>query len=108
MTRTKTTEKPGLAERSVAVRKRLGMRQRDAAREVGISRKTFGRIENGYVARDYTRARFRRWLEAREAQIAAADENAGGEPDAAHDPPPRPPRVPARLRLAVLRKIEEG
>jgi DNA-binding XRE family transcriptional regulator len=105
MSRTKTTEKPGLAERSVAVRKRLGMRQRDAAREVGISRKTFGRIENGYVAGDHTRARFRRWLETREAQIAAAAENAGAEPAAAPEPPPRPPRMPARLRLAILRKI---
>ena len=102
---TKYTEKPGIAERSVAVRKRLGLRQCDAAREIGISRKTLGRIEDGYVARECTRAKYRRWLEAREAQIAAMDENAGDEPAAAPVPPAPPPRIPARLRLAILRKI---
>ena len=44
-------EKPGFAERLVAVRQRLGLRQRDVARELGISRKTLMHIEDGYVAR---------------------------------------------------------
>ena len=98
-------EKPGFAERLVAVRKRLGLRQCDAAAEIGISRETLIHIEAGYVASPKTWAKVRRWLEAREAEIAAADRAAAAEQAKAADPPPLPPRVPARLRLAILRKI---
>ncbi len=99
-------EKPGFAERLVAVRKRLGLRQRDAARELGISRKTLMHIEDGYVASPKVWARLRKWLEAREAAIAAMDE-ADAEAAAAERSQP-PPRIPAQLRLAIRRKIGEG
>ena len=99
-------EKPGFAERLVAVRKRLGLRQRDVARELGTSRKTFMHIEDGYVAKPKLWARTRRWLEAREAEIAAMDQAAAEAAEAAEaERSQPPPKVPANLRLAILRKI---
>lgn len=66
-------EQLGLAERLQAARRWRGLGQWAAAREIGVSRKTLSRIENGYMAHANTRARVRRWLEEQEAARAAAE-----------------------------------
>ncbi len=66
-------EKLGFSERLKAVRQRLGLRQLDVARELGIRRETLALIEVDYFASDRVRTLVREWLAAREAEIAAAD-----------------------------------
>ncbi len=71
-------EKLGFGERLNAVRQRLGQRQLDVARELGIRRETLALVEVDYVASDKPRALVREWLAAREAEIAAAADRAAG------------------------------
>ena len=114
----KYEEKPGIAERVVAMRKRFGLRQRDAAAEIGICRKYLGWIENGWVPHEGIWAKVREWLEAKEAAAAALDEaareeTAGGEETAGEEDRPAqppgdpdlPPRVQVQVRLAIRRLV---
>ncbi len=112
-------EKPGLEERLKAARKRRGLRQIDAAREIGISRGTLWRIECGYCASDPVRAKVRAWLEAEEeaaaAEAAAAERVRAAAERSAREARPSPEVAAARARilalrgrLALLLRIERG
>ena len=106
-----TGERLGLGERLVAARRCRGLRQLDAAREIGVCRATIARIEVDHIARDSTRARVREWLEAQEA----AEEVRGAE-DAARLARLRERRAAVKrlgggrlrvlARLAVKRRVE--
>ena len=106
-------EKPGLAERVVAMRRRRGINQRDAAAEIGICRKYLGWFENGWMPHEGILGKIRQWLEPQEAAVAAAAaaaEDGGGEAAGEESEPQRPPRepdlpprVPPQLRLAIRR-----
>ncbi len=89
-------EKPGFAERLKAVRGRLGLRQADVALELDLRRETVALIEVDHVASAFVRDKVRAWLEAREAEIAAADAAAAANPRASPAPSgaagPRPRR----------------
>ena len=110
MRRGPTGERLGFAERLVAARKRRGLRQLDAAREIGVSRETLARIEVDYVASDRTRAKVRAWLQAQEAAAAAeaaalrrrraSERSDGGRP--------RGPSLRLAARLAVRRRAKRA
>ena len=96
-----TGERLGLGERLAAARRRRGLRQLDAAREIGVCRETIARIEVDHIPRDSTRARVRAWLEAQEAarlarlrERRAAVKGLGGG------------RLRVLARLAVKRRAE--
>ncbi len=66
-------ERLGLGDRLLLARKRRGLRQIDAAREIGVCRETIARIELDHIPNARTRAKVLRWLEAQEEWAAAAE-----------------------------------
>ena len=80
-------ERLGLGDRLRAARKRRGLRQLDAAREIGVCRETIARIEVDHIPSDLTRAKVRAWLAAQE-ELAAAE-----RPGAARSAAARPARA---------------
>ncbi len=76
-------ERLGLGERLQAARKRRGLTQLAAAREIGICRETLARIEVDHIPSEETRAKVLRWLAEQEAaaavEAAAAAKAEGAE-----------------------------
>ena len=108
-------ERPGIAERVLAVRKRRGITQKEAAAEIGINEKYLADIEEYWIPHEGIWEKVREWLkrwaeaiaatDAAAADAAAADAAAAEEETEQEEPPPpdRPPRVPAQLLLAIRR-----
>ncbi len=71
MSRRPTGERLGLGDRLVAERRRRGLRQIDAAREIGVSRETVALIEVDHIPSAATAAKVRRWLSS-SAKLPAA------------------------------------
>ena len=114
-------ERLGLGDRVRAARKRRGLRQLDAAREIGVSRETVARIEVDHIPSARTRAKVLAWLAKQDAMVAAEKAaarkaSAAGEQEEAGrvGGPGRPglragrrlgaPGFRARARLALRRR----
>ena len=105
-------ERPGFAERVLAVRKRRGLTQEPAAAEIGINVKYLSLIEEDWTPHEGIWGKVRAWLKREEEAAAAAAEAANDEePEPEPEPPraPEPPaRVPAQVLLAIRRLVRRS
>ncbi len=104
-------ERLGLAERVVAERKRRGLRQADAAREIGISRGTLALVEVHHIASSATQAKINDWMAAPPAAEPRARPSTGagsGGPGGRKTTPPGGPGLSVLTDLAVRRQAERA
>ena len=108
MGRGRYRERLGLGDRLRLERKRRGLRQKDAARQIGVSRKTLALVEVDHIPSRATRAKMIAWMAAKPAPArpagAGSRERSPGGPGGRR----KARRLRVLARLAVRRRAERA